>query len=351
MNFQGTKTRIKMDMKTKPHYGRIVAKSIVIIALFFAWIWGIFALYLNIPGPTLLKYVISTVFVLILPTIFFYSRSFIRGTVLSICVYAILLLWWQTLTPTGNKDWAPDVAQISHGRIEGDILTMYGVRSFDYKTEQLYYQHWDTRTYNLGNLQGVDIFLSYWASDNIAHTIISWDFGVDGHLPISIETRKDKTQEYSAIKGFFKQFEIAYIAADEKDIIRLRTNYRKERVYLYRLITPKENALALLKDYLRTMNNLVQKPEFYDALSRNCTTTIQIHANAVRKDAPPPLDWRLLATGHVDELLYDRGVIRTDVPFAELRAASRVDLLMQQEGKENFSSSMRDHIKNNLKIK
>jgi hypothetical protein len=228
---------------------------------------------------------------------------------------------------------------------------MYGVRNFDYKTEQLYYQHWDTRTYNLSNLQGVDIFLSYWASDNIAHTIISWDFGVDGHLPISIETRKDKTQEYSAVKGFFKQFEIAYIAADERDIIRLRTNYRKERVYLYRLNGPKENALALLKDYLKAMNSLVQKPEFYDALSHNCTTTIQIHANSIREDAPPPLDWRLIASGHVDELLYDRGAIRTDIPFAELRAASRVDLLMQQEGKENFSSSMRDHIKNNLKTK
>lgn len=340
-----------MHMKTKPHYRRIVVKSIVIIALICAWIWGTFALFLNIPDPILLKYVISTFFVLLLPGIFIYSRSFIQGTLLSLCVFTVLLLWWQTLTPASDKDWAPDVARISHGKINGDMLTMYGVRNFDYKTEQLYYQHWTTRTYNLNNLQGLDIFLSYWASEHIAHTILSWDFGVDGHLPISIETRKDKTQEYSAIKGFFKQFEIAYIAADERDIIRLRTNYRKERVYLYRLNGPKENALALLKDYLKAMNSLVQKPEFYDALSHNCTTTIQIHANAIREDAHPPLDWRLIASGHVDELLYDRGVVRTDIPFADLRAASRVDLLMQEEGKENFSSSMRDHIKNNLKTK
>jgi hypothetical protein len=218
--------------------------------------------------------------------------------------------------PTGVKDWAPDVAKISHGEIHGDILTMYGVRNFAYKSEQLYYQHWGTRTYNLNNLEGVDIFLSYWASEHIAHTILSWDFGVDGHLPISIETRKDKSQEYSAVKGFFKQFEIAYIAADEKDIIRLRTNFRKERVYLYRLKASKEQVLALLKDYLIEMNSLVQTPEFYNALSHNCTTTIQIHANAARKDAPPPLDWRLIASGHVDELLYDRGVLQSDLPIA-----------------------------------
>jgi hypothetical protein len=97
------------------------------------------------------------------------------------------------------------------------------------------------------------------------------------------------------------------------------------------------------------MNNLVTTPEFYNALSRNCTTTIQIHANASRDDAPPPLDWRLIASGHVDELLYDRGVVSSELPFAELRKASRVDLKMQQEGKENFSTKMREHIKSGVK--
>jgi len=322
----------------------ILFKIVVVVALILAWIWGVVALFLNIPDPMLIKYCVSTVFAVLLPAVFIYSRSFLQATMLGICFFAVLLLWWQTLTPSSDKDWAYDVAQISHGKINGDILTMYGVRNFEYKTEQLSYQHWDTRTYNLNNLQGLDIFLSYWASEHIAHTILSWDFGEDAHLPISIETRKDKKQEYSAVKGFFKQFEIAYVAADERDIIRLRTNYRKERVYLYRLNTPKESALALLKEYLAEMNSLVKKPQFYNALSHNCTTTIQIHANAVRKDAPPPLDWRLIASGHVDELLYDLGIIETNIPFADLRSASRVDLKMQHEGKENFSIRMREHI-------
>ncbi|MFT5698725.1 MAG: hypothetical protein ACI8ZB_001580 [Desulforhopalus sp.] len=327
----------------------VLFKIVVVVALIFVWIWGVVALFLNTPGPMAIKYCVSIVFAVLLPAVFIYSRSFIRGTVLSLCVFGVLLFWWQTLTPSNDKDWAPDVAKISHGEIRGDILTMFNVRNFEYKSEQLYYQHWDTRTYNFNNLEGVDIFLSYWASEHIAHTILSWDFGEDGHLPISIETRKDKSQEYSSVKGFFKQFEIAYIAADEKDIIRLRTNYRKERVYLYRLKASKQQILALLKDYLVKMNSLVNKPQFYNALSHNCTTTIQIHANAIREDAPPPIDWRLIASGHVDELLYDRGVIQTDVPFAELRKASRVDLSMQQEGKEDFSSRMREHIKIALK--
>ena len=143
------------------------------------------------------------------------------------------------------------MAQISHGEIEGDNLVMYNVRNFDYRSVDDFDQKWETRTYNLKNLQGLDLFLSYWASDHIAHTVLSWDFGVDGHLAVSIETRKDITQAYSAVKGFFKQFEICYIAADERDMIRLRTNYRKERVYLYRLQVPNEQVLALFKDYLK----------------------------------------------------------------------------------------------------
>lgn len=333
-------------MATKYNYLKLITKITLVLILIVAWIWGFAALYLAGPGSHWVQFLFAAAFGLLLPTAFLFTKSFAQGCILSLCLFALLLLWWQTLTPTSVKDWAPDVAKISHGEIQGNTLTMYNVRNFDYKSEQLFYQQWETRKYNLENLQGVDIFLSYWASDHIAHTILSWDFGDDGQLPISIETRKDKTQEYSAVKGFFKQFEICYIAADERDIIRLRTNFRKERVYLYRLQAPQERVLALLKDYLTEMNSLVDQPEFYDALTHNCTTTIQIHANATRDDAPPPLDWRLIASGHVDALLYDRGVISSELPFAELRKASRVDLKMQKEGKEDFSNTMRKYIKN-----
>lgn len=336
-------------MKIKTLIFKSFARSVVAILLICAWTWAVFALYLNVSGTILTQYVVTVSFALILPGAFLYTQSFYKGTFVSLFVFIALLFWWQTLTPTHNKDWAPDVSQISHGRIDGDLLTMYGVRNFDYEGVQSFHEHWETRTYNLSNLQGIDIFLSYWDSEHIAHTILSWDFGEGVHLPISIETRKDKTQEFSSIKGFFKQYEIAYIAADERDIIRLRTNYRKERVYLYKLKVSKNDALALLKEYLAKMNSLFTTPEFYNALTHNCTTTIHIHTNAIRDDKPP-LDWRLIASGHVDKLLYDRGVTRTDLPFIDLRTASRVDLMMQQEDKENFSTTMREHIQRRLKM-
>lgn len=319
-----------------------LSKILVFLFLLFAWLWGAMAIFLAGPEPHWLSIILTIVFVAFMPLAFVVSRSFVKGVAFCVGGFLLLLLWWQTLTPTNTKDWAPDVAQIAHGEIEGDRLTMYNVRNFDYSSEQKYSERWETRNYDLKNLQGLDIFLSYWASDDIAHTILSWDFGEGEHLAISIETRKDKTQEYSAVKGFFKQFEISYIAADERDIIKLRTNYRKERVYLYRLLVPKEQVLALFKNYLQEMNSLVDKPEFYGALAHNCTTTIQLHANAINPDAPPPLDWRLIATGHVDELLYDRGVLRHDIPFSELRQKSRVDLEMQSYGGLDYSSALRE---------
>jgi len=316
------------------------------LLLILAWLWGGTALYLAGPEPYWLRVFLTVVFALCLPAAFLLSRSFMRGSLCCLAVFGVLLFWWQSLTPTHDKDWAPDVAKISHGEIDGDTLVMHNVRNFDYTSENSFIENWETRTYNLANLQGLDLFLSYWASDNIAHTIVSWDFGEDGHLAVSIETRKDKTQQYSAVKGFFKQYEIAYVAADEGDIVRLRTNYRKERVYLYRFEVANEQALALLKEYLKEMNNLVVAPEFYDALTRNCTTAIKIHADAVNPGKPPPLDWRLLATGHVDELLYDLGKVATTKTFEELRRSSRVDLKMQQEeGREDFSKKIREHLR------
>lgn len=325
-------------------YLKIVFKSVVLLALAIGWLWGAAAIYLAGPGPPLVNTILAALFVVFLPAAFLFSRSFFKGGILSLGLFVLVLVWWQTLTPTNDKDWAPEVAQISHGDIVGNTLVMHNVRNFDYESEQTFHQQWETREYDLNKLEGLDIFLSYWASDSIAHTILSWDFGPDGYLAISIETRKDKTQQFSAIKGFFKQFEIAYVAADEEDIIRLRTNYRKERVYLYRLLLEKEHVLALLKDYLKKMDSLVDNPGFYDALTHNCTTTIQLHANAINPGEPPPLDWRLIASGHVDELLYDRGRISTALGFPELRRTSRVDLQMQKEGKDDFSRIMRQYV-------
>ncbi len=334
------------QQKRKVDWLGLLIKGTILLLLLLAWAWGYLALLFSGPGPDWLKLVSACLFGALLPGIFLLSRSFMRGLFLCLFVFALLLAWWQTLQPSNDKDWATEVARISHGEIQGNRLIMHNVRSFHYTADKISPEQWktkefwETREYDLDKIQGLDLFLSYWGSEHIAHTIMSWDFG-NQHLAISIETRKDKKQEYSAIKGFFKQFELSYVAADETDLIRLRTNFRKERVYAYRLHVSKDLARALLQSYVTEMNRLVNEPEFYNALTRNCTTTIHLHNKAIVPDDLPPMDWRIIASGHVDELLYEEGVLVQELPFVELRRKSRIDQRMQLYGENHFSRILR----------
>ena len=236
-----------------------------------------------------------------------------------------VLIWWGTLRPSNDREWQPDVARLSWAEVHGDILTFHNVRNFDFRSETDFTARYEDRVYDLSKLRGYDLFLSYWGSPAIAHTIMSWDFEGSPPLAISIETRKKKGQQYSAVKGFFRQYEITYVAADERDVVRLRTNYRDEQVYLYRLKVTPERAKALLLDYVAAMNTLVETPEFYNALVDNCTTSISRHVRNIDPETSFT-DWRLLANGYGDEMLYEHGTLDSRLPFAELKARSLINV-------------------------
>lgn len=311
------------------------------LILFLAWVWGALALYFAGPAPAWLRFLLVLLFVLALPLAFYFTKSYWHGAAVAAVVFTCLLVWWSTLKPSNDRHWHTDVANTPYGDIKGDVLTLHNVRNFHYRTRVDYNPAWETRTYDLSKITSLDLFLSYWGSPHIAHTILSWGFDNGKHLAISIETRKDVTQSYSSVKGFFKQFTLVYVAADEKDLIRLRTNVRKEEVYLYPLRNvPQDRARALLESYLRHMNSLVTKPEFYHAMEMNCTSVITLHTKMIDPRAHIA-DWRLIANGHVDEMLYERGTIRNDLPFTQIRKASRVDQCMQQNDVAEFSAQLR----------
>jgi len=249
-------------------------------------------------------------------------RPFRWAALLVLVGFALLALWWSGLRPSNRRDWSPEYANPPWGELEGDRLTLHNVRNFDYRSETDFTERWETRTFDLSRITGLDLFLSYWGSPRIAHTILSWEFADGPPLAISIETRRERTETYSAIRGFFRQFEVFYVAADERDVIRLRTNHRGEDVYMYRLNVSPATARKLLLDYLKTMNALRDRPAWYNALTQNCATAIRTHVQAIGIAAA--FDWRLLVTGYVDRMLYDRGAVDTRLPFEQLRAAGRV---------------------------
>ena len=228
-------------------------------------------------------------------------------------------------------------------RYRRQLVTIHNIRNCDYRTETDYdVRHYD-KTFDLDKLRTVDLYMVYWGSPLIAHTMMSFGFADGEHVCFSIETRNQLGQEYSAVKGLFRQFQLTLVIADERDVVRLRTNYRQgEEVYLYRLRASPASIRQLFLDYLQRANRLRQSPEWYNAVADNCTTGIRAQRAAADR---APWDWRMLVNGHGDELLYERGVFATNVPLAELKERGHVNTRARAADKaEDFSKQIRQGV-------
>lgn len=258
-------------------------------------------------------------------------------------LFAVLLGWWSGIEPSNDRDWQPDVARLAHAEINGDLVTVRNVRNFDYRSETDYTPHYDDRTYDLGKLRSVDLIAVYWMGPAIAHTILSFGFEGGDPLAISIETRKEQGETYSTARGFFKQYELHYVVADERDVVRLRTNYRKdppEEVYVYRLHGPLENGRRVFLQYMQRINDLKARPEFYNTLIDNCTTGIWMNARI--NPGHVPLSWKIFASGYLPEYLHGVGMLAPGVPFAELQRLGYINARAQAAGEAaDFSRLIR----------
>ncbi|HRD78581.1 MAG TPA: DUF4105 domain-containing protein [Hyphomicrobiaceae bacterium] len=231
-------------------------------------------------------------------------------------------VWWATLTPSNNRAWASDVANLPSGALSGEIVTLTNVRNFSWKSPTEAVETWETRSYDLAKLTELDLFASYWSGETMAHLILSFGFTDGQRLAISIETRREKSETWSAFAGFFKSYELIYIAADERDVVKLRSNVRGEEVRLYRLKSTPEMRKRLFVQYINEMNSLVDRPRFYHTIWTNCTTQIAGIARSIGRNVP--LDWRIIASGYVPNLLYDLELLDKRLPFPDLRRAANI---------------------------
>jgi hypothetical protein len=302
--------------------------------------WGAAALWFAGPGRGALRGTLAGALVLAALAIVSAVRPNARAALAIAALAAAVFAWWGSLVPSNSRDWQPDVARAPTAVIDGNLVTVTNVRNFRYRSETDFDERWEERRLDLAKLEGMDIFFSHWGSPLIAHTIMSWSFSDGQHLAVSIETRKEKGEEYSAVAGFFRQYELIYIAADEADVVKLRTNFRGEEVYVYRLRPPPGRARALLLDYLEAMNELALEPAWYNALTTNCTTTIR--QRVMHAGGNMPLSWKLLANGYLPELLYERGALDTSLPFADLKARSHINERARAAGdSDDFSAAIR----------
>jgi len=308
--------------------------------------WGALAIYYSDLGNIDLRVVAAGVFIFVslvmlagLASCSWRWRALIGYAVM----FFLLAAWWSTIKPSNDRTWQPDVAVLPYATFEGNLVTVHNIRNFAYRSETDFIPAYYDKTFDLRKLESLDLIASYWMGPEIAHTLLSFGFDGGDHLAISIETRKEQGEEYSTVKGFFKQYELFYVVADERDVIRLRTNYRKdppEDVYLFRVHGPLEDGLRLFLEYMQKINGLRQKPVFYNTLTTNCTTVIWQN-NRMNPDHMP-FSWKLLLSGHVPQYLYEVGRLNTSLPFAELYARSRINIrAMAADHSPDFSQRIR----------
>jgi hypothetical protein len=216
------------------------------------------------------------------------------------------------------------VDRTAWAEINGDEVTFHNVRNCEYRTETDFTPRWETRKVRISELTGLDLPITYWGSPWMAHPIASFQFADAPPVCFSIETRKEMGESYSAIGGLYRQFELIYIVADERDVVRLRTNYRQgEEVYFYRLTLNPDQVRERFSDYLEAVNRLHKRPRWYNAITTNCTTSIRDQHASARRTA---WNWRVLLNGKMDESMFAHGTFVTGgLPFEELKKRSQIN--------------------------
>jgi hypothetical protein len=243
------------------------------------------------------------------------------GAVAFPVLFALLLVWWGSVRPSNERDWIPEVARQLQGTVEGDVVTLRNVRNFQWRSADDVAQRWETRQYHLSALRSVDLALSYWAGPAIAHVMVSFGFDNDDHVAFSVEIRRKKGDKFSELGGFFRQYELSIVAADERDILRVRTNVRGEDGYLYRVQMPMAAARSLFLAYVERANRLVNRPRFYNTITANCTTLVYQMIDRIVPGLP--MSYQLLASGYLPEYLYRLDALSGAPDLAEYRRRGR----------------------------
>ena len=322
--------------------GRIACIVAVALVTFCSGVWATLALWYQLPGNLITRTIGSAIWVVVLValvTLAISRRSWLPLGIY-VVIYAVLLLWWASIPPSNHRIWADDTSHLLAGVVKGNQVTLSNVRDFTWRTDDNYDARWETRHYDLGQLTSADAVLSYWDSAAIAHAMISFGFDDGSHVVFSVEIRKKRGQQYSAIGGFFKQFETILIAADERDIIRVRTNVRGEDDYLYPLRMDKAAMRALFLSYVQAANQLTVTPAFYNTITSNCTTIVYRMARQI--DSGLPWDIRLLLTGYLPEYLYKVGALDRSVSVNELRRRGRItERARNSKPGDDFSRAIR----------
>ncbi len=308
--------------------------------LFISWAAG--ALWFDLPVDPVIRKILTILFISIAAFFAIFGKRSRR--LIAFALPAMVAVWWLSIRPSNQRDWKSEVTQTAWAEIHGDEVTLHNFRNFDYRTDCDFTPVWEARKVNLSKITGIDLAINYWGSPYMAHPIASFQFADGPPVCFSIETRMEKGELYSAVGGIYRQYELIYIVADERDVIRVRTNYRKgEEIYLYRLTITPEAARERFNDYLAAINELRDRPKWYNAVTNNCTTNIRTQHDQTKRR---PWDWRILVNGFADEMLYEAGGFhQAGLPFTSLKKQSKINASAKDaDASPDFSRLIRSNV-------
>jgi len=325
--------------------GLIVSAIVLVVAIVLSTAWAALALWYRLPAPDLAKALVACLFVLLglAAAIGLFTVWRVHALALFVIGFATVLVWWNTIVPSNHAEFAPDVARQVTGARDGDVLTLTNVRDFDWRSNTDFTERWTTRSYDLSKLKTLDLFMSYWAGPEMAHVIMSFGFEGGEQLAWSVEVRRQNGGQFSPIADLFKANPLVIVAADERDVVGVRSNVRGEDVQLYRLNVKPSDARALLLGYVADANALAETPRFYNSITTNCTTVIFKMMRAVGDVSP--FDWRLIVNGYLPEYAYARGALDGSLSMQELRSRSHIAQRALAVGlTDDFSRDIREGV-------
>lgn len=321
-----------------------VALGLIAAVLFVGYTLAAMAVWFHLPASVGLTLAVAILALGVVGAIGVLAIRGKRARLIGLTVMPLIaaLIWWTQITPSNDRIWAPELAQTVTAGIDGSQVTLANIRNFSWRSGDDFDARWETQTYDLNALESVDVALSYWGLDKIAHVLVSFGFADGEQVVFSVEIRKELGESFSELGGLFKQFELSLIAAKEEDILFLRTNARDplEDVYLYPLRVDAKSRQALFLSYANLGNQLAETPYWYNTITANCTTVIY---RLVRSFSPNRrFDPRFVLSGGLPEYFVEHDMLAWPEPLGNYRARAAISAWAQdiQHG-QNYSRVIR----------
>ncbi|OJT17665.1 hypothetical protein BO221_44710 [Archangium sp. Cb G35] len=268
------------------------------------------------------------------------SREIALGTLAVLCT--AVFVWTRTVRPSLTREWAPDLVRTARAEVRGSRVTLHDIRDFRYRSTTDWDPSWYSATYDTRDLVRAWFIVEPFSGfEGAAHTMVSFEFSGDRFVSFSVEIRRERGETYSVLGGLFRQYELVYVVGDERDLIQLRSNHRRDDVYLYPVRASQERTVAFFLDMVQRMRDLEARPEFYNSFTNNCTTNLVRHLEKV-SETNVPYDHRTLLPAYSDSLALALGLIDSDVGLAETRERHLINTLaLAAQDRDDFSLRIR----------